>query len=790
MHRRTEPDSQRALSPITPDPSTSPQRARLRRVTDGLVGSDPGLTRLFSALEVMAAVLATVGVAFVFMRLTHVLWLEAPDHATAAQLAGVDAQHRGMTLLAVILGGLLGLMSAFLVLETEPRAQALTLVLMPLPLLLTMALSIKLEPHRVTGIAVMAIVIALGVYARQFVPRFGPRALLYGNLLFVGYFFGFLSGGSLEEHQLGWLAVIMFISAAVAFVLKQFWNRVRAGRLARLRHDLIAQSRSVAAAALDVWTATTPRAGRRARRRLHKQIARWSAAALTIDALLGERPDTDGRGAAVHQALFDFELAVQNVARFAELLSEATLSPEVRAEVGGWLADLATMPSPPSPPGPPPPMPSTQGMWPRAAAWLAHLNEAVAEQRQAVETWGQEAAASDARDGTFESAVTLIYGNLPGSALAGVAAATPRVEGGGWTLSPAARTALRVAIAVGAASIVGSLVSEHRFYWAVIAVFIAFMGAETSVEQVRKAFHRVIGSVVGILLGSVIAHAIGTSAWAVLAIALSLGIGVYYMSVNYAIMVVGITVMVSMLYEQLGELTDSLLVLRVTETLIGSALAMIAALTIFPVDTRRAALIAAERVLGSLADLLTYVRRALAGDEEAAAALTSASRALDHEATQLAATARPLAYDPRRREPIWDEMRLFGEAAHHARNLVAQVPLIVASGTSVGDDVLTILQREGEVVRGTRAALEAGDAPAPSTDLAAPIAAIHQRLIDEGHAIEDPQRRFARHLRRLDDAVAQISVRLRDRREDARPVPPGADESPAGTTPALSAGGR
>ena len=752
---------------IRPDDSW---RARLRRASDAFVGTDPGLTRLFAALEVMTAVLVTVGVVYAFMSVTHVLWVEAPADASPAQLAVTAAQHRGVTLLALILGGLLALMSAFLVLETTPRSQALTMALMPAPMLLTLALSIQLEPHRAVGIVVMTVVIALGTYARRLVPSVGPRALLYGNLLFIGYFFGFLSGGGIQERELGWLAVVMAIAAGVNFALKQVWRVVRAGRFDRLRRGLLAQSRSVAVATLDVWCAATPRRQRRARRRLHRRIASWSAAALTTDALIAEGPDA-GRGAAIHEALFTLELAVQNVARFAELLVDATLLPEHRSLVADWLADLSR----PAPRRPSPAPLLTADLAPRTAAWLGHLADAVAEQHDAVRTWRCEPPPPE--DGQavaeFQSAVTLIFGNLPGSALAGAAAATPRDTGpNGPRLDGPARVAIRVAAAVGAASVLGSLLSERRFYWAVIAVFIAFMGAETSAEQIRKAGHRVIGSIVGILLGSVIAHAIGTSTWSLAAIVVSLGVGVYFMTVSYAVMVVGVTVMVSLLYEQLGELTDSLLLLRVEETAIGAALAMIAAVAIFSVDTRRAALIAAERVLESLAHLLAEAGRALAGGAAGSGSLTAASRALDHEAQQLATTARPLALDPRRREPIWDELRLFGETAHHARNLVAQVAQLVASGATVGDDVLMVLEREAEIVRAMRQALEAGMAPEPTTELAQPIAAMHQRLIDERWTVDDPQRRLARHLGRLDDAIAQIAVRLRDRRDDTPPLPP------------------
>ncbi|MGI8712776.1 MAG: FUSC family protein [Solirubrobacteraceae bacterium] len=101
-------------------------------------------------------------------------------------------------------------------------------------------------------------------------------------------------------------------------------------------------------------------------------------------------------------------------------------------------------------------------------------------------------------------------------------------------------------IAVAAAAAVGSILSERRFYWAVIAVFIAFIGANTTGEQLAKAAHRVVGTVVGILFGSMLAHAIGNSTWSVLVIVLALGLGVYLLRASYALMVIGVSASCSM----------------------------------------------------------------------------------------------------------------------------------------------------------------------------------------------------------------------------------------------------
>jgi hypothetical protein len=55
----------------------------------------------------------------------------------------------------------------------------------------------------------MAVVMGIGSWVPKLGPRIGPRAFFLGQLLFVGYLFGFLSGGAIKSSQLGWIAAIM-----------------------------------------------------------------------------------------------------------------------------------------------------------------------------------------------------------------------------------------------------------------------------------------------------------------------------------------------------------------------------------------------------------------------------------------------------------------------------------------------------------------------------------------------------------------------------------------------------
>ena len=80
-------------------------------------------------------------------------------------------------------------------------------------------------------------------------------------------------------------------------------------------------------------------------------------------------------------------------------------------------------------------------------------------------------------------------------------------------LAPNVRVAIQMAIAVGASILVGEILSGRRFYWAVIAAFVTFMGANSATEQVRKGVNRVIGTAVGAVVGALLAHLVGDRGW-------------------------------------------------------------------------------------------------------------------------------------------------------------------------------------------------------------------------------------------------------------------------------------
>jgi Fusaric acid resistance protein-like len=742
----------------------------LRERVDVFLAFDPGFNQLLIAVGVMVGVAVTVGLVYVFVQASHALWIEPPAGVSLSprDLTLLDAQHHGVTLLAMLVGGLVGMLSAFAVAETSPRQLAVTMALAPVPVLATMALAIGLEGHRTAGIAVMAVVMGIGTWLPKLGPWIGARAFFFGQLLFVGYLTGFLSQGAITDGKLGWMAAILWFSAVVNFVVKILvFAPLSRGTLRRTVRAFFARSRGVIVSAAEMFESASDRGRKRTRQRLDRRLIRANEAALIIDALLADRPEIAHE---VHARLFETEVTVQNIGRMAQALSAAELPPELHRAIGACLTQLRDH-------GDQFGDDATASLLrlgedraiaigPLQSGRVVRLARAIVDWRKALQRWHAAPIAASAPAAPFESPVTLIFGNLPGSTHASSAAAAP--EGSmraRLRLDSRAQTGIRIAVAVAVASAFGSILSERRFYWAVIAVFIAFIGANTSGEQITKAINRVLGTIVGILLGSLLAHAIGHSTWSLAVIVLALGFGVYFIRVSYALMVIGVTVMVSELYQQLGEFSNHLLLLRLEETTIGAVVAALAALLVFPVHTRRAAGVAARDYYARLGELLKGLVEHL-DSGRAESSLTTATRGLDHANQQLLTTARPLSRSPFRRDEVAHNLLLFGWAAHHARNVAAGVERGLVLPAPARTAAIEALNAQRELVT----FLELHRARPTSSSEAGAAALIDQlRRTDDilpavlGGAAHSDERFLMRHIARLGETLAELVDNLSSR---------------------------
>ena len=552
----------------------APRRPRHVRTewVDRFLSSDPGLNRFRSSLHTVLVIALIIEAELLFVRYTHALQVPASRlHLSAAQVAAVAGANHDFLVIAELLGAIVGMVSTFAIMDTTAKAQLVSLSLYPVGIVPSFALGIAIGGDRILALVVVSLVIALGTYLR----RFGPRGFATGVLLFVGYLLGFFLHHAIVIGDIGWLiaeiGVGLVVAAAVRFGV--FYPR-QAKALERTQRSFAARAGKVAALAYELFE--DPGHSERAARLLHRRLIMLNETALMIDAQLGDPSAlADGSsGQLLHQRLFDMELAMTNIARFAQALARLEIPSEQRTEIGRALLAIV----------------ERDGMGSRRHATnlfgalrgdgaLSQAEDgttAILVHRFAgsvidlADAWAEwSTLGTSDRDGrTFQPSVILFGGWLPGSALVSAAASREgSARSRSMRFAPYTRSAIQIGVAVGVATFVGVQISSSRFYWAVIAAFVTFVGTNNSAEQLRKGISRVVGTVIGVGIGSLLVDAVGDSSYAsVVVILAALFFGFYLMRVDYAFTVVGVTVMASQLYADLHEFSNSLLLLRLGET--------------------------------------------------------------------------------------------------------------------------------------------------------------------------------------------------------------------------------
>ena len=627
----------------------------------------------------------TIGLALLaealFVHVTHALQIQAHGAALPAALAAkLAAANRGSLVNAMVAGGIVGLISSLGVTDQTARDQLVTMLFFPLPLTAALALGLSIGPNRILALVCLPVVLAIGMYGR----RFGPRGSITGMLLLPGYLIGFLSHAAVRLGELGWLVAEIGVGVAVAIAVRfAFFYPRQARALGRTQRSYTARDRKVAALALELLENPGPSA--RTARRLHRQLIRLNEAALMIDAQLADPAAlVDGSSARLlHQRLFDAELALSNIARFAEAMArfglpaaqhfEARLALRdlIRGDNAGARAHAIRLIGLLPEAGP---VPSGED---GALVEVAHrFAGSVMALADAVTEW-MAVGATEEGEGAFQPSVRLFGGQLPGSAQVSEAAS---LDSGPWPgsrirLPGYSRAAIQVGVAVGAAIAFGDLLSGRRFYWAVIAAVVTLMGTNNTGEQVRKALFRTAGTLVGVVVGSLLVTAVGHDAyWSIVVILPALFFGLYLNRISYVFMVIGVTVMVSQLYEQLGEFSNSLLLLRLEETALGTAVALAVVNLILPLPTRRVVRIAFRDLVRAVGRLAGHASDHLLGeDHEGGTTLRSDARAVDAAYQALTATAEPVRRNLSGRpdEHISQALQLASAARNYSRSLVA-----------------------------------------------------------------------------------------------------------------------
>lgn len=581
--------------------------AAIHRIRDKAMGSDPGLTRLWSAVSAAVAMATGLGVLYLYSRLTG---------------AGPQA-----TLVADLLGAITAMMGSMALSGTGVWPKVRTAALFPVAMGLGMVLGVLVAPHTDLMLAVFVVV----MFAAVFVRRFGIPFFFYGFMVWMGYFFA----AFLHATPAGLPSMLVAVVIASAWVLLLSLTVLRGNpvrTLARTRRAFGARARAVVRRCANLLDDGPDE---RLTRRIHAEQARLAESALMIEAWSAEVPVLPGavQPASIRRTTLDAQLAIDLlVTACTQLAAEPDRDLVTRA---AHVLDLFAR--------------NDYSSAGRAAeALLARAGSSPARLvAVAVTDYLGVARRADRDDlaatGDFEPAVTIAMGALPGSA---AAAGDVEPRGLAWNplrrLDLTTRQAVQVAVAGGLAIVFGRLLSEQRYYWAVIAAFVAFTGTATRSEVFLKSVNRVLGTLVGLGAAIALAHLTAGHTTAVLAVIIgSMFCGFYLQRLSYAYMIFFVTIMVSQLYSVLNEFSPGLLVLRLEETAIGAAVGVGVGLVLTPLSTRDTVRTAERAVLRTLGELLDGAAERLDG-HAGAPDLDAKVRVLDNDLRQLRLVAAPL----------------------------------------------------------------------------------------------------------------------------------------------------
>jgi len=597
--------------------------SRLRVLRDRLAASDPGLGRLRMALSAVVAMGTALGI-----------------EALVARLLGADPPS---ALVSMLLGAVVAMMGANALVGPEVWGKVKNAVFFPVAVGLGMVTGVAAagsETWRVLGF------VGVGFVA-VFVRRFGLPWFFYGFMGWMGYFFAsFLHATPAMVPGL-LVAVVVATVWVLLLSVTVFRTNPRSTMHSTLR-AFFARARAVARACADLLDVPDGHPGRRTRA-LRALAARQAGVAEA--ALLAEAWSADPRalpegwsGPALRRRLIEAQQAIDRMAGSASRLP--VTDDELRREAArlvrhvGLHHDRAALAAADRLEARSRTLAETDapGWWP-----ARHL---VFGARELLDLASRaddppDVDLSDPATAEFEATTSLVFGNLPG---APAVAREVAVRGGRWNplthLDMPTRQAVQVALAGALAILLGTLLSPARYYWAVIAAFVTFTGTGTRSETFLKGLNRVLGTLLGLVAAILLAPVTaGHTGWILFTILLSMFLGFYLLRINYAYMIFFVTIMLGQLYTVLGTFSDSLLALRLEETVVGALAGVVVALVVAPLSTRDTVRSARDELLTSLGDVLDGVACYAEGTR---VDLDALSRGLDESARRLLLVAKPL----------------------------------------------------------------------------------------------------------------------------------------------------
>ncbi|WP_168990426.1 FUSC family protein [Aureimonas flava] len=453
-------------------------------------------------------------------------------------------------------------------------------------------------------------------FTAVFVRRWGPRWTAVGMFSFMASFAGAYFRPQLTE--LPGIALAIAVTGTAAYLVREIVVRDRP--LADLRSALAGVDHRVGRVAALIGEGGRSGWSDRRRRRVRAAHQGVRDAMGVVEAML---PDEPQRGEAAPGEtplaieLFDLNLALESV--LAEALAHDIAGEAARRHLADSLRRLARL----------------RRRLRRAAAALTEADLA--------------------------------------SGLGPAMPARPGTAGPFWR-DDATRLALQVTLACALAMAGGMWLSADRWFWAVLTAFLVFTNAQSRGDTAVRALGRAGGTAAGIVAGMGMATLLhGQFVPSLVLCALCTFLAFFFLQASYGTMTFFLTVTLSLVYGLLGNFTPDLLILRLEETVIGTASGTLVSFLVFPQRTSAATGKAVSAFLKDLDRLMQAIEERLDGNGSDWR-LYAISRALDRRHAAILAASRPLgrswASGARRRSVRIGRLR-FAVISHWAHRLAA-----------------------------------------------------------------------------------------------------------------------
>ena len=200
--------------------------------------------------------------------------------------------------------------------------------------------------------------------------------------------------------------------------------------------------------------------------------------------------------------------------------------------------------------------------------------------------------------------------------------------------------ACRATTAALIAMLIGHSVSPERWFWAVITTFVVFLGTRSRGDTIRKTGERVLGTLAGVAVSAALVGALHGTPWLLVAAMAACVFGwAYFILTLYGQGVFFITVLVGLIYGELGFAIGPLIEMRVEEVFVGCIVSIAVAVSMMPLRTSHHVDVKVTGVLDALDELL---RVCSPGVDGLAHHPLMAMRTLDRRWHELRVALRPL----------------------------------------------------------------------------------------------------------------------------------------------------